>query len=196
MKWKLQSHRHVHYLVVCIGRLEGADITKRPSACHHALLAPVQTVRNAAELTPAQLFHSANGNHVILKCQPMFVYLLTPCMALLELLSCSSSSSMCIPVTQPPCLCQQCWSLLVVRSIYPVCVETRRRKWHIWSMWQLVHQIFCKPGKTKTEFFSHKGRKTRSKYRKRKGQCAESLNMSWLLVLLLWHAMWGGGKKD
>lgn len=45
---KLQSHEHVWYLVACDGRLEGADTTERPSACHQASLAPFQTLRKAA----------------------------------------------------------------------------------------------------------------------------------------------------
>ena len=88
---KLQSHKHVRYVVVCISRLRGADTIARPSACHHPDLAPLQIVRNAAELKPASTFLSVNTNLVILKCQSyqetdmVFVSLLTPHMTLTDL---------------------------------------------------------------------------------------------------------------
>lgn len=166
---KLQSHKHVRYLVVCISQLQGADTIERPSACHHPSLASFQSLRNAAELKPVSTFLSVNRNPVILKCQPyqktdmVFVSLLTPHMTLTVCFSCLNNMIMNIVYIPAP----------VSQSSAPVSgyvpgskVHTSSQGEKVWeesdifevcSNWRISLKIpwsFCKPRRQSLPFVS------------------------------------------
>lgn len=154
---KLQAHKHVRYLVACEGRLEGADIIERPSACHHSSLALVQTVRKAAALKHPRVHSSGqtgtlsfwSANHCLYLRDTLQDRITSGCM-LMQIAY--------IPVLQPPAalsslLASGCFGDSKCPYIHPVWKYVGGSDtFEVCSNWRTFPEVFASRGKQSLSF--------------------------------------------